>query len=116
VWPQWLTDALKGKVSVARAFWVYGLGVSVVYSLLAGFIDIENRPAMVAYLLLGLAVGVVQTVILWRSASNSPSKFLARMIRTALVVGLIILVPVTLYLLFTDPASLLSPDSRWRGP
>lgn len=116
MWPQWLTDALNGKVSLARAFWVYGLGVSVGFSMLAGLIDIENRPALIAYLLLGLALGILQTLILWRSASKSPSKFLGRLIRTSVVVGLIIIVPLTLYLLFTDPGSLLPATGRWMGP
>jgi hypothetical protein len=116
VWPQWLTDALGGKVSLARAFWLYGLGVSVGYSLLAAFIPIENRLLLIAYLVLGLVVGALQTVILWRSAANSPFKFLGRLIRTAVVVGLIILVPLTLYLLFTDPSSLLPPNNPWREP
>jgi len=116
VWPRWLTDALNGKVSLARAFWVYGLGVSVAYSLLAGFIDIENRPALIVYLLLGLALGIAQTLILWRCAFNSPSRFLGRLTRTAVVVGLVIMVPLTLYLLFADPGSLLPPNNRWRGP
>ena len=115
MWPRWLTDALNGKVSLARAFWAYGLGVSVAYSLLAGFIDIENRPVLIVYLLLGLALGIAQTLILWRSAFNSRSKFLGRLTRTAVVVGLVIMVPLTLYLLFTDPGSLLPPNNRWRG-
>jgi hypothetical protein len=51
-------------------------------------------------------------VILWRCAPNSRSRFLGRLIRTAVVVGLIIVVPLTLYLLFTDPASLLPPGDR----
>jgi len=101
VWPRWLTDALSGKVSLARAFWVYGLGVSVACSLLGGFIDLENPLALTIYLLFGLGLGLLQTVILWRCAYNSPSKFLGRLVRTAVIVGLI-MVPLVLYLLFTN--------------
>jgi hypothetical protein len=66
VWPRWLADALSGKASLASAFWLYGLGVSVVYSLIGLPIDLQNRPALVIYLIVGLALGVLQTVILWR--------------------------------------------------
>ena len=116
MWPQWVTDALSGKISLGRAFWVYGIGVSIAYSLVAAFVDVENRLALTSYLLFGLVLGILQSVILWRSALNSPYKFLARLIRAALIAALIIVVPLTLYLLFTDPASLLPPNNRWRGP
>jgi len=115
MWPQWLTDALSGKASLGRAFWVYGLGVSLVYSLIGGFIDVESPFALTIYLLFGLGVGVLQTLILWRSAHNSPSKFLRRLVRTAVIVGLI-MVPIMLYLLFTNSSLLLPPDNRWSSP
>jgi hypothetical protein len=99
VWPRWLADALSGKVSLARAFWVYGLGVSVVYSLIGLPIDIQNRPVLIVYLVVGLALGVLQTIILWRCASNSRSKFLGRLVRTAMVCGFIV-VAIMLYVLF----------------
>ena len=101
MWPRWLTDALSGKVSLARAFWVYGLGVSTACSLAGGFIDVENPLALTIYLLFALGVGLLQSVILWRCAYNSPSKYLGRLVRTAVIVGLI-MVPLVLYLLFTN--------------
>jgi hypothetical protein len=97
VWPSWLTDALSGKASLARAFWIYGFGVSVAYSLIGAFIDVQSPLALAIYFALGLVLGLVQTVILWRCAYNSPSKFLGRLVRTAIVVG-IIMVPLMLYL------------------
>jgi hypothetical protein len=97
VWPSWLTDALSGKASLARAFWIYGLGVSVGYSLIGAFIDLQSPLALTIYFALGLVLGLVQTVILWRCAYNSPSKFLGRLVRTAIVVS-IIMVPLMLYL------------------
>ena len=99
MWPRWLTDALSGKVSLARAFWLYGLGVSVAFSVIAAVIDIQNPLAVTIYFVLGVVVGVAQTVILWRSAYNSPSKFLGRVVRTAIVVGFI-MVPLMLYLMY----------------
>jgi hypothetical protein len=113
--PQWLADALSGKVSLARAFWVYGLGISVVYSFIGLLIDIQNLLGITVYLLLGAALGVLQTIILWRCAYNSRSKFLGRLVRTTMVFGLI-MVAIMLYVLFTNSDLLLPPDNRWRGP
>lgn len=105
MWPRWLADALKGKASLGSAFWLYGLGVSVVYSIIGLPIDLQNRPALVIYVIVGLALGVLQTVILWRSASNSRSKFVGRLVHTAMVLGFVILV-IMLYVLFTTWSSL----------
>jgi hypothetical protein len=110
MWPRWLTDALNGKASLSRAFWVYGFGVSVVYSLIGGLFDVENTLALTVYLFVGLGLGVLQTVILWRSADNSRSRFLGRLVRTAVIVGLI-LVPLMIYLLFTNSSLLLPPNN-----
>jgi hypothetical protein len=104
--PRWLADALSGKVSLSRAFWVYGLGISVVYSLIGLFIDIENRLGVIVYLLVGTALGVLQTMILWRCAYNSRSRFLGKLVRTVTVLGLI-MAAVMLYVLFTNPDLLL---------
>jgi hypothetical protein len=115
VQPRWLADALSGKVSLSRAFWVYGLGISVAYSVIGLLIDIENPLGDTVYLLAGAALGVLQTIILWRCAYNSRSRFLGRLVRTAVIFGLI-MVAVMLYVLFTNSDLLLPPDNPWRGP
>jgi hypothetical protein len=99
VWPQWLTDALSGKASLARAFWVYGLGISVAYSLIELLIDVENPFAATLYMLVGIALGVLQSIILWRCAYNSRSKSLGRFVRTGIVFGFIAMA-IVLYLLY----------------
>ena len=101
MWPRWLADALSGKVSLARAFWLYGLGISVAYSLIGALIDLQDRPAVAIYLVVGLALGVLQTIILWRCAPNARSKLLGRLVRTTMVFGLIVVV-IMLYVLFTN--------------
>jgi hypothetical protein len=106
VWPRWLTNALNGKLSLARAFWIWGVGVSVAYSLAGAFIDVERTVALTVYLALGLALGLLQTVILWRSASNSRSKFLVGLIRTLVIAGLIV-AALTLYWVLTGPGLVL---------
>ncbi|HVP34356.1 MAG TPA: hypothetical protein VMT09_11985 [Steroidobacteraceae bacterium] len=107
--PQWLADALSGKVSLSRAFWVYGLGLSVAYSLVGLFIDLENLRSVAVYVLVGAVLGILQSIVLWRCAYNSRSRFLGTLVRTALVFGLLLLA-VMLYVLFTNPALLLPAD------
>ena len=91
MWPRWLADGLLGKPSLARAFWVYGVGISVVYSLIGLLIDTQNLFVATVYLLFGIALGVLQTVVLWRCAYNSRSRFLGKVVRTAMVASLILL-------------------------
>ncbi len=108
MWPRWLTDALTGKLSLARAFWVWGVGVSVAYSLIGVLIDVESRLALTAYLVAGFVLGLIQTVVLWRCASNSRSRFLGRLVHTVVMIGLIMAV-LMLYVVLTNPG-LLRPD------
>lgn len=115
MWPRWLTDALSGKTSLARAFWGYGVGISIGYSVVGLFIDIQNVPLTAAYVIVGLALGVLQTIVLWRSAHNSRSRLLGRLVRAAMVLGFI-LVGIMLYVLLTNAGSLLPPDNRWSRP
>lgn len=102
MWPRWLTDALSGKTSLARAFWVYGVGVSVLYSLLGLLVDEANVAALAAYLAVGLGLGVVQTIILWRCARNSRHRFLGGLIRALTIIG-IVLTAIVLYLFLMNP-------------
>ena len=115
MWPRWLADALGGRVSLSRAFWIYGLGISVVYSALGLLIDLKSSLGVTVYLLLGALLGVLQTIILWRCAYNSRSRFLGRLVRIAMVFGLI-LVAIMLCVLLTNYELLLPPNNRWRGP
>jgi hypothetical protein len=112
---RWLADALSGKVSLSRAFWVYGLGISIVYSLIGLLIDIQNPLEATVYLLVGAALGVLQTIVLWRCADNSRSRFVGRLVRTVVVLGLI-MVAVMAYVLLTNSELLLPAKNRWSGP
>ena len=114
MWPRWLTDPLTGRTSLGRAVWLYGLGGSFVYSVI-GLLFPETPAGLTAYVLLGLAIGIGQSVILWRCAPNSRSAFATRLVRFAVIVGLI-LMPVMLYLLFVNSDVLLSQQNRWRAP
>lgn len=113
MWPRWLTDPLTGKTSLGRAFWLYGFGGSIVYSVIALLLP-ETPLGFTIYVVLGLAIGIVQSLILWRCAPNSRSAFLGKLVRASVVVGLI-LVPLMLYLLFANADALMPPNTRWRG-
>ena len=106
MWPRSLADALRGKLSLGRAFWLYGVGISVVYSLVGLLISTRNLFVATVYLLFGIALGVLQTVVLWRCAYNSRSRFLGRLVRTAMVASLILLA-IVLCVLFINPDMLL---------
>lgn len=114
MWPRWLSDALSGKDSLARAFWIWGVGVSVAYTLVGALIDVEHPLALTVYLVLGIALGVLQTVILWRCASNSRSKVLGRLVRAAVIGGLVVAL-LMLCVLLSNPSLLQSPNLRWSG-
>jgi predicted membrane protein len=111
---RWLADALSGKVSLSRAFWVYGLGISIVYSLIGLLIDIQNPVEDTVYLLVGAALGVLQTIVLWRCADNSRSRVLGRLVRTVVVLG-VIMVAVMAYMLLTNSELLLPAKNLWSG-
>jgi ABC-type spermidine/putrescine transport system permease subunit II len=115
VWPRWLADALRGKPSLARAFWVYGVGISVFYSLIGLLIDTQNLVVATVYVLFGIALGVLQTIVLWRCAYNSRSRFLGRLVRTAMVSSLILLA-IVLCVLFIDSDLLLPRSNQWKAP
>ena len=101
-----LSDALQGKAPLRRAFWVYGVGVSVGYSALGLFIDPLNVKSIVLYTVVGLAIGVVQCVILWRCAPNSRSRLATSLTRVAVIIGLLT-IPLFLYLLYAYPAAMI---------
>ena len=113
MWPRWLADPLAGKTSLGRAVWLYGFGGSLVYSVI-GLLFPETTAGFTVYVSLGLAIGILQSVILWRCAPNARSAFVGRLVRAGVIVGLI-LVPIMLYLIFASPDMLLPPNNRWRG-
>jgi len=110
--PRWLADALSGKVPLSRAFWIYGAGISVPYYVMGLLIDIRSALGVGVYLLVGAALGVLQTIILGRCAKNSRSRFLTGLLRIGMVLGLI-MATVMVYVLLTNSGLLLPPNNRW---
>ena len=56
VWPRFLTDPLRGKASLAKAFWLYGLGSSVIYKIVGWIAEPQSHVGVVIYLLGGGAL------------------------------------------------------------
>ena len=99
-----LTDPLRGKTSLWKVIWIYGFGVSVVYSVL-GLLVPETPLGIGVYVLLGLLLGVVQSAMLWKCAYNSKFPAAGRWLRIMVIVGLVAM-PLMLYVVFKNPESL----------
>jgi hypothetical protein len=96
VWPA-VTNPLRGRTSLARVVWVYGLLGSVLVSLVGLFLDTGNEPVMRIYAVFGLLYSVYVAVATWRCAANCRSAFWAVMARISAVLSLLLL-PVFAYL------------------
>ena len=106
--PKFLSDPLEGRSSLRRVFWLYGVGVSVAYMALGAFVPLDAVRPMLIYTLVGLALGVVQSVMLWKCAYNSQSRShtLGRVLRLCVIAGLIV-TALVLYVVIAHPETLL---------
>jgi hypothetical protein len=89
MWPKALADPLHGKTSLWKVIWIYGFGASVVYTLLGWMFEPETPFAITVHFLLGLALGILQSVMLWQCAYNSRFPAAGRLLRGVVVVGLL---------------------------
>jgi hypothetical protein len=71
MWPDALAEPLRGKTSLWKVIWIYGFGASVVYTLLGWMFVPETPLGITVYFLFGLALGILQSVMLWQCAYNS---------------------------------------------
>ena len=109
MWPNVLAEPLRGKTSLWKVVWIYGFGASVVYTLLGWMFVPETPFGITVYFLFGLALGVLQSVMLWQCAYNSRFPTAGRLLRGVVVVGLL-MVPLMLYVLFRHPEVLVLPN------
>jgi len=100
-----LCEPLQGKTSLSKVVWGYGLLGSIVVGAVGLFIDSDNRFAMHAYTLFGLAFSVYVTIATYRCAGNCQSRLLAQFVRISALVSLLAL-PVLAYLEFTGALDL----------
>lgn len=109
MWLKWLAEPLRGRTSLWQVIWIYGLGASILYTLLGWVLAPETPVGIGLYFIGGLALGVVQSVMLWQCAYNSRFPAAGRLLRVMVVIGLLML-PLMLYVLFRHPEALLPPD------
>jgi hypothetical protein len=93
-------DPLRGKTSLARVFWVYGLLGSVVVSMLGLLIDSGSEFIMRSYIVFGLLFSIYVTVATYRCAGNCRSKMVARLARISAIISIVVL-PLFAYLEFS---------------
>jgi hypothetical protein len=100
-----VADPLRGRTSLSKVVWVYGLLGSLVYGALEFLLDPGNAPVIRVYSVVGLLFSVYVTVATYRCADNCSSKFWGRMARGSAILSLLLL-PVLAYLDFTGALSL----------
>jgi succinate-acetate transporter protein len=71
-----LREPLRGKTSLSKIFWFYGVLGSLV-SAVGLAVDAGNEFAMRVYMVFGLLFSLYVTVATYQCASNCQSKFLA---------------------------------------
>jgi len=104
IWPV-LSDPLRGKTSLSKVVWGYGLLGSILYGLIELFLDPGNEFAMRMYSVGGLLFTIYVTVATYRCAGNCASTFWGRMARISAVLSLLLL-PVLAYLDWSGALSL----------
>ena len=99
------TDPLRGKTALWKVIWIYGFGVSVLYTVLGGILVPETPLGIGVYVLLGLLLGIVQSAMLYQCAYNSRFPAAGRWLRIMVIAGLVAM-PLLLYVVFKNPESL----------
>ena len=90
-------EPIRGKTSLSKVFWLYGVLGSLVFGSLELFLNPENQFVMKVYTILGLVYSVYATIGIYRCAGNSRSPWMARSARLGAIITLLLL-PVLTYL------------------
>jgi len=106
MWRRYFADPLRGKASLSVVFWFWGCGASVVYTIAGVLLQPSAPSAITLYTLVGLALGLLQSAMLWQCAFNSRFRALGVLLRAGVVVGLLT-VPLMLYLMVKYPELLV---------
>jgi hypothetical protein len=102
-----LKEPLLGKTSLSRVFWLYGIAGSLLYGAIELFLDSSNDFVMRLYVIGGLIFSVYVTVATYQCAANCKSVVLARLVRLAAVISLLLL-PVFAYLDLSGALTLMA--------
>ncbi len=101
MWQRYLIDPLRGRTSLWRVIWLYGFVVSIAYSLLAPLFP-STRAGLGTYVAGGVAIGIVQSVMLWQCAFNSRYPRYGHWLRAMVVIGALAML-VVLYVAWSHP-------------
>lgn len=105
--PEFVLDPLRGRTRLWRVVWLYGFVGSGCFSAVGMFFlpASASNSAIRSFVSVGLVLSLYGLVALWQCAYNNPSRFLARFVRTAVVLSFIFM-PLFIYLLITDPSAI----------
>jgi hypothetical protein len=92
-----LMEPLRGKTSLSKVFWLYGVLGSVLYGALEVLVDPGNVAATRIYIIGGFLFSVYVTLATYQCAVNCRSLWLARFVRVSAILTLLLL-PVLTYL------------------
>jgi hypothetical protein len=98
-------EPLRGKTSLSKVFWLYGILGSLIFGSLELFLNPENQFVMRVYTILGLIFSVYVTVGIYRCADNCRSRWAARSARVGAIITLLLL-PVLTYFDLTGAVSI----------
>jgi hypothetical protein len=92
-----LIDPLKGRTSIGKVIWVYGVLGSLAYSLLGLLFDAADESSMRIYTIGGLLFSLYVTVATYQCARNCKTAFGRGLVRVCAVLTLLLL-PLLAYL------------------
>jgi len=98
-------DPLRGKTSLSRVVWGYGVGGSLLYGALELLIDPAEAWQTRAYSVGGLLYSLYAIVATYRCAFNCSSRFWGRMAQLSAILSLLLL-PLIAYLDYSGALSL----------
>jgi hypothetical protein len=98
-------DPLRGKTSLSKVFWLYGVFGSLLFGAIELFLNPENQFVMRVYTILGLIFSIYVTVGTYRCADNCRSPWIARSARVGAIITLFLL-PVLTYFELTGALSI----------
>jgi hypothetical protein len=104
---RWIMDPLRGKSTLGRVIWWYGIVGSLLYSALGLLIDVESVRAMQVYTIGGLILSVYVTIATYQCAASMRSSFGRNFVRVSALLSLALL-PLIAYLALSGALTLTS--------
>jgi hypothetical protein len=104
---EFVLDPLRGRTRLWRVVWLYGFVAGACLSTARMFFlpAPASNSAIRSFASAGLLLSVYELIASWQCAYNNPSRFLARLVRTAVILSFISM-PLFIYLLIVDPSAI----------